>query len=156
MRQWVLGIFSASLLSALALALCPEGRVKPVLRMVCGIVCALAVASPLMTLDPESLAAGLAGYRQTGRSLAGDAQEEGKILERTYIERECAAYICDAAAQRDIVTGDVTVEARWNDEALLWVPYSVRLEGAYSAQLSALIERELGIPAERQAWDTDD
>ena len=155
MRQWILGIFAASLLSAFALALCPEGRVRPVLRMVCGIVCALAVASPLMGLDMDALASGLAEYRLQAQRSAAEGEEEGKMLERTYIEEECAAYICDAAARREIVIDGASVEVRWDDAALVWVPHGARVTGAYSPELSALIERELGIPAERQVFDSD-
>ena len=156
MRQWIPGIFSASLLAAMALALCPKGRVREVTRLVCGIVCALAVADPLIKLDTDRLASAIAEYSQQAEILAEDGEEEGKMLERTYIEEECAAYICSKAAQRGVSAAGASVQARWDDEALIWVPWSAAVEAAYSAELSALIEQDLGIPAERQEWNGDE
>lgn len=152
MRQWILGILSASVLSAAAMALCPPGRVRTVTRMVCGLVCALAVASPLLRLDPESLAVGMAEYRQQAQILTEDAEEEGKLQERTYIEEQCAAYICAKAAEIGSPLADASVTARWDDEALVWYPWAAALKGDANAALTALIEGDLGIPAERQEW----
>lgn len=155
MKQWVLGVFAASLLSAIALALCPKGRVRTVTRMVCGVVCALAIASPLVRLDPENLAVGMAEYRQRAQSIAENEEETGKMQERTYIEEQCAAYICAEAAERGIEIGGAEVLCRWDDEALVWYPWSVTVSGAYSGALAAVIEGELGVPASRQAWSDD-
>ena len=155
MRDWVLGIFAASLLGALALALCPPGRVRTVTKMVCGVVCALAVATPLLRLDTESLARGMAAYRQQAEALTAAEEEEGKMLERTYIEEECAAYICAKAAELGTAVRGAHVQARWDDAGLVWYPWSSAVDGAYSAALSAAVEGDLGIPPERQEW-TDD
>ena len=152
MRQWILGVLSASLMSTLALALCPPGRVRTVTRMVCGLVCALAAASPLVRLQTEDMAAGLAAYGQKAQILAENAEEEGKMQERAYIQEQCAAYICAKAAEKGVLIGGAEVQARWDDEALVWVPWSAAVDGGYSRTLSELIEAELGIPARRQEW----
>jgi hypothetical protein len=44
------------------------------------------------------------------------------------------------------------VQARWDDQALVWVPWQVTLDGAYDGTLSRAIETQLGIPAQRQEW----
>lgn len=155
MREWITGVFSASLLSAVALALCPSGRVRAVTRMVCGIVCALAVASPLLSIDASSLAADMARYAQQADALSLEGEEERKMLERTYIEEECAAYICGKAAQTGAVIDGASVLARWDDDGHVWYPWSVAVEGAYDPILSNIIEGDLGVPAERQEWRTD-
>lgn len=155
MMEWVRGVFAASLLSSIAMVLAPAGRVKAVTRMVCGIVCALAIASPLLTLDMEALSVGLGEYREQARILQENGEEEGKLLERTYIEEQCAAYILGKAEESAAAVDSVSVEACWDDEALLWYPWSVQVEGAYNAGLSRLIEGELGVPAERQSWRED-
>lgn len=155
MRDWVLGIFAASLLGALALALCPPGRVRTITKMVCGVVCALAVASPLLELDTASLARGMAEYRRQAEILAAGGEEEGKMLERTYIEEECAAYICAKAAEKGAEIDSASVLARWDDGDLVWYPWSVTVDGGYSAALAAVIEGDLGVPPERQEWSED-
>ena len=156
MRSWILNIFSASLLSAIALTLCPPGRVRTVTRMVCGIVCALAVASPLLSIDTETLAADMARYAQQAEKLSLEGEEERKMLERTYIEEECSAYICAKAAQTGTAISGVCVLARWDDNGFVWYPWSVTVEGAYDPILSNIIEMDLGVPAERQEWQSDE
>lgn len=155
MRDWITGVFAASLLASLALALTPEGRVRTVTGMTCGLVCALALASPLLRLDVGSLAVGIAEYRQQAQKIGETAEEEGKMLERTYIEEQCAAYICAKAEELGAVVDAVSVLARWDDEALAWYPWQAQIDGPYSRALSRSIEGELGIPAERQSWRDD-
>lgn len=155
MMEWVRGVFAASLLSSIAMVLAPAGRVKAVTRMVCGIVCALAIASPLLTLDMDAVSVGLEEYREQARILQENGEEEGKLMERTYIEEQCAAYILGKAEESAAAVDSVSVEACWDDEALLWYPWSVQVEGVYNAGLSRAIEGELGVPAERQSWRED-
>ncbi len=152
MSEWVRGIFAASLLGAMALALCPPGRVRSVTRLACGLVCALAVASPLFRLDMDGLAAGIAAYQRQAEAITADEDERQKLLERTYIEEQYAAYISSRARQTGADVRSVTVSARWDDDALVWYPHTAAVEGAYSAALSRIIEQELGIPPERQEW----
>ena len=155
MRDWILGVFSASLLSAVALALCPPGRVRTVTRMVCGVVCALAVAAPLLTVDVAEIAAGVARYRQQAEIIMADGEEERKMLERTYIEEECAAYICGKAADTGAEIAGASVQARWDEAGLVWYPWSATVDGAYDPVLSGIIEGDLGVPGERQEWRND-
>lgn len=152
MKQWIYGIAAASLLSSIALALCPAGRVKSVTRLVCGLVCALAIASPLLSLDIDGLAVGMAAYEQQAKKITQEAAEEEKMLERTHIEQQYAAYILAKATETGAVVSDASVLARWDDETLVWYPWEATIGGAYNAALSRSIEAELGIPAQRQNW----
>lgn len=145
---------AASVLAAIAMALTPKGRVRQVTRLACGVMCALAIVSPAAKLDVDGLAAGMAAYRQQADEIVTRAEEEAKYMDRTYIEERCEAYISGKAAR----TGEppeVTVTARWDEEQLVWVPWTVTVDAAYDGTLSAAIEGELGIPASRQQWRTD-
>lgn len=155
MREWILSVFAASLLSAAALALCPPGRVRSVTRMTCGLVCALALASPLVKLDMDRLAAGLAAYGQQAEKITENAEDEQKMLERTYIEEKAAAYISDKAAELGLERAAFAVLARWDDSAHVWYPWELTAPAAYDARLSGIVEAELGIPAARQHWNAD-
>ncbi len=152
MKEWITGVAAASLLSSLALALCPDGRVKSVTRLVCGLVCALAIVSPLLRLDIESLAAGMAAYEQQAEEITRQTEEDEKMLERTYIEEKYAAYILAKATEVGASVTGASVLARWDEDELVWYPWQATLCGAYSAELSRSIEAELGIPAGRQDW----
>ena len=52
-RGWLLAVIAASLLCALADALMPQGAVKRVGKLVCGLVIMAAIVSPLVDLDVE-------------------------------------------------------------------------------------------------------
>lgn len=152
MKQWLSGIVGASLLSSVAMTLTPQGRVRSVTRLVCGILCALSLVSPLLSADIDRLAVGIAEYEQKAETVTQKAEEEAKMLERTYIEEECAAYILAKATETGAEICGVSVTARWDDEALVWYPWEVSLDGIYSEDFSAAIEAELGIPFQRQSW----
>lgn len=152
MKDWLVSVAAASILSAVAAALCPAGRVKAILRLVCGIVCALALISPVAQLDITALSASMEGYGREAQIIAENAEEEKKLLERTYIEERFAAYISDKAAALGVEAGAVTVQARWDDDTLVWYPYEATLGCERSDALSREIEAALGIPAERQYW----
>lgn len=152
MKQWLVSVAAASILSAAALTLCPEGRVRAVTRLVCGIVCALALASPVLQLDITTLSAAMSAYGQAAQTITFDAEEERKMLERTYIEDKCAAYISDKAAALGIPDAAASVLARWDEEQLVWYPYETAVACAENEALSRIIEAELGVPASRQSW----
>ena len=156
MREWITGITASSLLAALALALTPPGRVRQVTRLACGLMCALAVAAPLTHLDVGALAPSLAAYEQRARQITGQAEEEAKMMDRTYIEERCEAYILAKAADADLAVDGVLVSARWDEDYHVWYPWTVTVYAPYSGALAASIEAELGIPAGRQNWSGDD
>ena len=96
----------------------------------------------------------LARYGEAARAVAEGAGEEADRLNRTIIERECAAYILDKADALGISAADAAVTARWSEEGF-WYPWESRVscpEGGRAA-LSEAIEAELGIPPERQSWE---
>lgn len=155
MKQWLTAVVGASLLSSIALALTPPGRVKYVTRLVCGLVCALAIASPVLEIDIDKLAVSMAEYQQQAQMVTEQAEEDAKMLERTYIEEECEAYILAKATEADAAVNGVSVSARWDDEALVWYPWQAALDGPYNEALSKILEAELGIPRQRQEWSGD-
>ena len=152
MKGWIAHITAASLLAAIAMALTPKGRVRQVTRLVCGLVCALVVAGPLAKVDVGTLAAGLAQYEQSAVEIVSRAEEEEKLMERTYIEQQCRAYILGKADERALAPGEVSVTARWDEDAHVWYPWSVTLDAPFDSGLAVSIEAELGIPAGRQTW----
>lgn len=156
MRQWILGIVCAAVISSAALTITPSGRVKNVTRLCCGLLCALAMAGPLLELDMEALSVSIAAYEQTAEAVVEKAQEEAKTMERTYIEEKCAAYILGKATEAGAAVSGAAVTARWDAEAGVWYPWAASLTGSYSASLAAAIEAELGIPDQRQTWEERD
>ena len=155
MRQWIIGIAAASLLSSVAMAITPAGRVRQVTKFVCGLMCALAVASPVVKLDMDAVAAGIAVYGQRAQKTVEQSEEETKMLNRTYIEEQYEAYILGKAAEAGIDVDGVDLTAQWDEGSLLWFPWQVAVDANFDGGLSSLIEAEMGIPRERQTWRDD-
>jgi hypothetical protein len=154
-RNWIIGIAGAAVLTGIALAITPRGRVYSVLKLVCGIVMALALIKPLMNLDFEAYSRSLAGYREQADAIGSEAGETQDRLSRTIIEEEYAAYILDKAQLYNIEAFTVKVNVKWGDEGW-WYPYEAYLDmtGPEDSKksLMRIIESDLGIPAERQYW----
>lgn len=154
LTEWLRALVGSAVFCALALALCPEGRPKRVLRAACGVVMAAALLSPVVELDMQALPEAIARYGEAARAVADGAEEEADRLNRTIIERECAAYILDKADALGLSASEVSVTARWSEEGF-WYPWECRVSCAEGgrAALSRAIEAELGIPPERQSWE---
>ena len=154
LRTWILGLTGASILAALAQQLTPNGPVKKVTRLVCGILLAGIMLRPILEPDRDVLAGAMARFRATEAELTQGIEEREKQLLRSYIEEQCQAYIWDEAQLLGITDLICSVRVKWRDES--WVPYEAELTTAavepQRRRLEAWLDGELGIPAERQRW----
>jgi len=154
--QWVMGLAASALLTSLALAVTPKGRVRDVLKLVCGAVMVIALVSPLLRFDLASFSINAERFREELGAVQDNVSETGKRLTRDIIEKECAAYILDKAQVLGLSVQRVSVTAKWGDEEVFY-PYEARIEArldeAQKGALSRAIEAELGIPPERQFWN---
>lgn len=157
LRDWIKALCGSAVVCAAAMALCPEGKVRRVLRLVCGVVMAAALLSPVVELDFGAYSEAIARYGEEARRTAEGAQEEAREQSRTVIEEECAAYILDKAEALGLGSCTAAVRAEWSAEGF-WVPRecTVSTDGGYSAALSSAIEADLGIPAGRQSWEAEE
>ena len=153
-RGWLLAVIAASLLCALADVLMPQGAVKRVGKLVCGLVIMAAIVSPLVDLDVEEsrrwLEECLTGVELRAAELEDTVGDQRKAI----IERECAAYIVDKAAQLGLTcTAQVECQA---DEDGLFLPVRTRVSGLLSeagrTQLAQAIQEDLGVPPEGQIY----
>ncbi|MEG1789551.1 MAG: hypothetical protein RR230_02720 [Oscillospiraceae bacterium] len=157
-RAWLMALCGTAAVCTLAMCACPEGRVKRILRLVCGAAMAIALLSPLADFDLDAYSRAAAKYGEAARAAAGEGTAVQDRLSRTIIEDECAAYILDKADALDIVDVSVDITAEWNG-ANGWLPVGARLSGDCTAEqrarLAELLETELGIPPKRQEWRGD-
>ena len=157
-RSWILSLIGAALLCSLAMWLTPESRVKRVLRLACGAVMAASLVSPVLSLDMDVFSLNLEYYRSMAEDITSNAEEKTDRLSRTIIEERCSAYILDKAQVIDESVSSVKVTAKWGGEASSWYPYEVtvttRPGGNDHSGVKKLIEAELGIPEERQYWNS--
>ena len=156
--RWLTAVISVSLLCAMAEALMPQGAVKQVGRLVCGLVLLAAILSPLRELDVD------AGRRWLDSYLDSTGQWEAALKEtvnrqmKTIIEEECAAYIVDKAAQLGLRC-TLRVECRETEEGL-YLPLRAEVCGPLSDSdqtlLIRLIAEDLGIPEEEITIDKEE
>ena len=155
-QLWLRSVLAVSLLCALADALTPQGGVKRVQRLVCGLVLAAAALGPAVRLDVE-------GGRRWLETCLEDLELRRDQLEeetgmKSIIERSFAAYIVDKAAQLGLSPVQARVECREEDGVYLpqrlWV--SGPLAQEEREELSRALEEELGVAREAQTYDEEE
>ena len=153
-RSWLLAVVAVSLLCALADAMMPNGAVRRVGRLVCGLVLLLAVLSPLAQADVSSSQRWLEGWLAAGRDRETELREEVDRQMKVIIEQEYAAYIVDKAAELGL-TCAVRVECG-APEAGVYLPIRAevrgRLSGGGKEQLVQILTEDLGIPEPGQIY----
>ena len=157
LQSWILGLTGASILSALAMQLTPEGAARKVAGFVCGVMLSGIMLSPAVRLDRDVLSSALSRYRDTAEELTDDLEYRENRLIRTYIQERCAAYILDEAQLLGITDLSCTVKVKWRDES--WIPWEAELQTAADPELRRrlgdYLNGELGIPEERQRWNEE-
>ncbi|MEF9970982.1 MAG: stage III sporulation protein AF [Oscillospiraceae bacterium] len=152
---WVRAIGGAALISTLAMALTPNGKVKNVLRIICGIVLIIAIISPLISTKIPAMSMDFGKYRKEAEELIQNAENSNSTMSRAIIEQDCEAYISDKAQSMDIKLYTINVQAKWSDGGY-WYPFEAELKADISQQeknrIANMIEAELGISSERQYW----
>lgn len=155
--EWVRGIAGAALICAAATALTPRGKVKNVLKLLCGIVLIIAMINPILKQDFLNMSMDMSEYRKQADEIIGKSKENENSLSRTIIEDELETYILDKAKSLNVELKSVEVTVKWGDEGC-WYPYEVSLKADIPERekylISNSIEAELGVPSERQYWSS--
>ena len=150
MKSWLLGIVLTSLAGGLARQLAPQGREQSMVRLVCGLLLALAILRPLGGRDWERLDLDMAGLAVQSGELAETYRKNQQKSLSAIIEEKTETYICDKANQLGLAcTAEVAVAVGAGGVPL---PDSAVIHGPYSEALAGIIAEEVGIPAEKQIW----
>ena len=151
LRTWLLGVVACAVLVSIAGQLAPDGAVRRAARFTGGMLLMLALLRPLLRIDLTDLAVNAGAYREAVAQLEEElgAQRQRELSAR--IAAQTGAYIEDKAASLGAsIRAVVTTEERGG----IPLPVSVTLYGEENAEISAYIERELGIAKEDQLWST--
>lgn len=155
--EWVRAIAGAALICAAATALTPKGKVKNVLKLLCGIVLIIAMINPILKQDFPNMSMDMSDYRKKADEIIGESKEKEASISRTIIEDKLETYILDKAKSLNAPLQSVEVTVKWGDEGC-WYPYEVSLKADIPEReknlVSNSIEAELGVPKERQYWST--
>ena len=153
-RTWLLGIVLTSLAGGMARQLAPQGKEQAMVKLVSGLLLALAILRPLA-------GSGWEGLEVAAGSFDLQSEEQAEIYRKNQLEALSAiiagkteAYILDKANQLGLdCTVRVTVAA---GESGIPLPTSATIRGAYSPALAECMEEEVGIPAQNQIWLEDE
>ena len=150
-RNWILCVTGAAVISAVCISIVPDGRVKKTVQLVCGVVTLLCLAYPVTDgrLDELGSFEFDFGNAEVFREKADEAET---IVTRKVIEDRFEAYILDKGENLGVEITAVKVSVRWSDEGY-WYPVKAEIEAPYKSQeLTDDISRELGISAENIYW----
>ena len=153
LREWLTSVVVVSVLLAVVQTLIPEGTIRKIGTFTGGLILLVTLLQPLLGVEFEDLELRLEQSRETVEQRQQELEQAGEREVAELIERQTAAYIWDKADALGLdLSAEVRVE-RGPDGIPL--PVSATLTGTYSEALSAYLERELGIPRERQVWHED-
>lgn len=151
LRSWLLGVAACALLVSACEQLTDGGTMKKLVRFVGGLLLLLSLLRPLLRLDLTDFTVNADAYREAAAQLEEElgAQRQRELSAR--IASQAGAYIEDKAASLGAsIHAAVTTQERGG----VPLPSSVTLYGEENAEVSAYIERELGIAKEAQRWIT--
>jgi len=153
LREWLTSVVVVSVLLAVVQTLIPEGTVRKIGAFTGGLILLVMLLQPLLGVDFEDLELRLDHSREAVEQRQQELEQAGEREVAELIERQTAAYIWDKA---DALGLDLSAEVRVErGPEGIPLPVSATLTGTYSEALSVYLERELGIPRERQVWHED-
>ncbi len=150
-QSYVLTVTTAAILGALVMSLAPWGKgEKRLLKMICGLFMLLVVCSPLTYLNNPMEYQFTEDFRKEAESVEAEAMRQVQKEMEKDIKRELQAYIEDKALA---LGAEVAVQVRLSPELTPWEAHLQGKAAPYArSKLTELLEKELGIPKERQVW----
>ena len=166
-RSWLLGIVLTSLAGGLARQLVPQGKEQAMVRLVSGLLLALAILRPLAGGGWEGLELAAGSFNLQSEAQAERYRKNQQEALSAIIAEKTEAYILDKADRLGLrCTVEVVVAAGENGiplpdtvtagESGIPLPVSAAIRGAYSPALAECMEEEVGIPAQEQIWLEDE
>lgn len=152
MKEWMLGIFAASLLTALAMAVTPKN--KKAVALAGGLIMILATVKPLAELTYQDVARQISEYQIKANELRSGIDIGSSEIMALIIQEQTEAYILDKALELGL---DVQVEVITEKASDGW-PYPVastisgRLSESDIQRLSRILSEDLAIEPDRQEW----
>jgi hypothetical protein len=159
MKNWIMMLTASAILSAIALAVTPEGAVKKVVTFACGLAMLSALISPLLKFDVDGFTKHLRTYNAEAEKFSAEITEVNDSLSRLIIERQSEAYILDKGKEFGMENLNVEITAKWSTEGY-WYPYEAKITsdpgGVAETELKYILEADFGIPQDRQIWSAED
>lgn len=151
-RQYIVSVTAAALIGGIAAGLVPKGTARELVRLLCGMLLAVAVIRPLTGGNLGDLMDFSFLSTQEAEATAALGESMAKQSMAQIIKEETEAYILDKAAA---LKAEVRVEVTVSDSGTP-VPTAAEFRGEVPAdvrrQLETILQTELGIARENQIW----
>ena len=153
-RAWLTSVVLVSVLLSAAQSLIPPGTVRKAAGFTGGLILLLVLLRPVLGADLEHLELDFDHYQAAVEERQEELADTQTEAMASIIAEQTEAYILDKADALGLAVSSAAVTARWSEEGF-WYPWESRAACSESDRetLSAVIEAELGIPAERQSWE---
>lgn len=152
-RQYLISVIAVALICGLLTGLLDkESSTYTITRLLCGLLMAFTVVSPIMDLDLRNAFDFADAFYQSGEMVAQEGQVISETAMQSIIKSQTEAYILDKAASLGV---ELEVDVMLEDTYPM-APKSVRVSGSISPYsrncLQNIIAQELGISKENQEW----
>lgn len=149
-REWLTSVVAVALLLTAVQAMVPEGNLRKISSFTGGLVLLAALLQPVLKADLSRIQLDFDGCGSAVRERTEELSRAGERELAEVIAAKTEAYILDKAALLGL---SVTVRVETEPGAGgLPLPAAAEITGRRSAELSAYIAQELGIPEEEQVW----
>lgn len=153
-KNYLLHVCAASLLLSLIKTILPEGRVRFVAVFCGALLIVLIVISPLTQVRTVDMAEAIARFQMDTKQIQSGIEVKNREILEQIISQQCQAYILDEAEQLGV---EIAIQVEMNQSGQYPYPVSIEVSGTISEEkreyLSGMIERDLGIPADKQKWE---
>lgn len=152
MSRWMIGIFAAALLTAVALAITPKN--KKAVALAGGLIMILAAVKPLGELTYQDISAQIAKYQIKADELRSGINVGSAEIMAVIIQEQTEAYILDKAAELGL---EIEVKVTTQQASDGWpYPTDVKVTGQLSEsdiqRLGRIISEDLAVAPDRQEW----
>ena len=155
LKTWIMSLAGAAVLTALCMAITPEGQAKKAVKFVCGLVMIVCFAAPIIGGLPH-ISVDMGRFSADAGDIMARAKENTETVTRTLRQSHCETYISDKGKLLGLEELEVSVEVRWSEEGY-WYPVSAEIQGAIGSpdavqNLEWYITTELGIQEDAIYW----
>ena len=147
-RSWLVSVICTAMAVAVAESIAPPGGMKKIVSLTGGFLLLLVLVQPLEDLRPNAFQLEYTAYQLSVERRQQELEKEQREELQALIEQQTAAYISDRA---DLLGLSVSVRVETTADHVP-VPALVEVVGPRSEELAQWMEKELGIPEERQVW----
>lgn len=150
LREYVMSIVAASLLSGILIRLTRRSGSGEIIRMLCGVFMTIILIRPIAGKKQIAWDAIMPGIGLQAERISAEGTASADKIKRQFIKQRVETYILNRA---EAMQADIEAAVSLGEDD---IPVSVSISGSISplnrSRLTQMIALELGIPKEQQEW----